>query len=283
MHGLIFVTWEKYLTERFGNALLNSYRAAIGETPATSPLANRIYDDATLLAGVGEAVRLTRLPADTLLREYGRYFMLNGLTSHLCAYLLTQVHSGRELLLVMRDAHAQMRRTPDAITPPLFRYETTSFPRNTFTLVYDSPRQLCAVLLGAIEGAAERYGEQVQVIERTCMKQGAAACRFEVRFFAGSSRLLETPEQWARQEAQQQLANLVLEALPENNGITLAELQAWLYSRRVNPHQLRLSLLLTALHHLQHTGLVATTANQPGDNLSNRHYWRAPTSGEGWG
>ena len=80
-----------------------------------------------------------------------------------------------------------------------------------------------------------------------------------------------------------QLADLVLEALPENNGITLAELQAWLYSRQVSQHQLRLSVLLTALHHLQHTGLVATTANQPGDDLSNRRYWRAPTSGEGWG
>ena len=280
MHGLIFVTWEKYLLERFGSALLNSYRAAIGETPETSPLASRIYDDATLLAGVGEAVRLTHLPADTLLRDYGRYFMLNGLTSHRCAYLLSQVHSGSELLLFMRDAHAQMRRTPDSITPPLFRYETQSLQHNTFSLVYDSPRQLCAVLFGAIEGAAERYGERVQIIERSCMKQAAAACRFEVRFFAGSAQLLETSEQRVRREAQRQLANVVLEALPNNNGVTLAELQTWLYSWQLSSDQLRPSLLLTALHHLQHIGLVATTANQPGDNLSNRRYWRVPTWGE---
>ena len=278
MHGLIFVTWEKYLTERFGNALLNKYRAAIGETPATSPLASHVYDDAMLLAGVGEAVRLTCLPADILLREYGRYFMLNGLTSHRCAYLLTQVHSGRELLLVMRDAHAQMRRTPDAITPPLFQYEPTSSAHNRLTLVYDSPRQLCAVLLGAIEGAAERYGEQVQVIERTCMKQGASACRFELYFYGGSSWFLETPEQRARQNAQQYLANLVLEVLPDNDGVTLAELQTWLDSWQGSPHKMRPSLLLNALHHLQHAGLVATTANQPDDDLMNRRYWRAPTS-----
>src|SRR5690348_1342359 len=97
MHGLIFVTWEKYLAERFGNELLNSYREAIGETAATGPLASRVYDDETLLAGVGAACKLTRLPADILLREYGRYFMVNGLTSHLCAYLLTQVRSARDL------------------------------------------------------------------------------------------------------------------------------------------------------------------------------------------
>src|SRR2546426_6769185 len=77
MHGLIFVTWEKYLSERFGPSLLSQYRAAIGETAATAPLASRVYDDATLLAGVGVAHQLTHLPVDVLLRQFGRYFLLN--------------------------------------------------------------------------------------------------------------------------------------------------------------------------------------------------------------
>src|SRR5437763_9132868 len=101
MHGLIFVTWEKYLAERFGDGLLSRYRSAIGETPASAPLCTHVYSDETMLAGVGAACKLTGLPADTLLREYGRYFMLNGLTRHLCAYLLTRVQSGRDLLLTM--------------------------------------------------------------------------------------------------------------------------------------------------------------------------------------
>lgn len=91
MHGLIFMTWEKYLAERFGRPFLSRYRDAIGETPANVPLANRLYDDATLVAGVSAASQLTHLSVDTLLREYGRYFFLNGLTGHLCTYLLTQV------------------------------------------------------------------------------------------------------------------------------------------------------------------------------------------------
>src|SRR5437588_8165066 len=153
MHGLIFVTWEKYLFERFGSGFLNSYRTTIGE-PRGSPLAIRVYDDATLLAGVGVACQLTHLPADTLLREYGRFFMINGLTRHLCAYLLTQMQSGRDLLLTMRQAHEQMSRTPDGLTPPLFGYEALADNPRRLVLTYDSPRKLCAVLLGAIEGAA---------------------------------------------------------------------------------------------------------------------------------
>ncbi len=56
MHGLIFVTWEKYLAERFGYPLLNKYRDTIGETAATSPLTSRVYDDATLLAAVSRHI-----------------------------------------------------------------------------------------------------------------------------------------------------------------------------------------------------------------------------------
>ena len=122
MHGLVFVTWERYIKERFGSSLLQTYRDAIGETAATSPLANRVYDDATLVAGLQAFSTISKVPANTLLREYGRYFITNGLTRHLCAYLLSRVNNGRDLLLAMRDGHQQMRRTPDGLTPPLFTY-----------------------------------------------------------------------------------------------------------------------------------------------------------------
>lgn len=280
MQGLIFVTWEKYLSERFGDTLLKEYRAAIGETAATSPLASRTYGDDVLLAGVGVASELTTMPLDVLLWEYGRYFMLNGLTSHLCAYLLTKVNSGRDLLLMMRKAHAQMRRLPDGLTPPLFEYQATATSQNRLTLIYDSPRQLCALLWGTIEGAAQRYQQRVQVIEVSCMKHGASVCRFELDFSPPVSRpleIIETPEQIVKRANQQQLAELVLSVLPTDYSLTLADLLEHLRRWEINPQQLRPALVLEALRHLQHAGLVSSTANQPDDNLANRRYWRAPT------
>jgi len=286
MHGLIFVTWEKYLRDRFGDGLLNQYRATLGETAAGSPLVSRLYDDATLLAGVDAAHKLTHMSADTLLWEYGRYFILNGLTSHLCAYLLTQVRSGFDLLLAMRDAHAQMRRVPGGLTPPLFTYEPISTSPREMALIYDSPRHLCAVLWGAIEGSAERYGERVQILERSCMKHRAPICRFELRFSSPVSQplnRLDTPEQIAHHRDQQQLANLVLSVLPGYDGVMLTELRDLLQPWQLRPNQLRPRSLLEAVQHLQHAGLVASTANQPGDDLAHRRYWRAPTSDSGGG
>jgi hypothetical protein len=282
MHGLIFVTWEKYLTERFGSGFLSAYRGAIGEAIANAPLASRLYDDATLLAGVGAASKISGLSADTLLREYGRYFIINGLTSHLCTYVLSQVHSGRDLLLTMRDVHARLRRTEEGLTPPLFNYELSSHP-NEVVLLYDSPRKVCDVLWGAIEGAAERYGEHVHIVEETCMKQGASFCRLIARFSppqASKQRHLQVHAQVTRQQTQKEFAEIVLDFLPEGGrgptgSVTLADLQKiLLMHRQMSAHYLRPAVLLEALQHLQFAGYVASTANQPGDDLTRRRYWR---------
>ena len=275
MHGLIFVTWEGFLAENFGSTFLNTYRAAIGETPQTAPLATRIYDDATLLAGVGAACQLTKLSVDVMLRRYGQYFIMNGLTSYRCAYLLNQVSSGRDLLLMMRKAHGQMRLSPDAMTPPLFEYEVISSTSPKFTIVYESERKLCSLLVGAIEGAAMRYGEQVQLVERSCMKNGSAACRFEV-LFSKSSQQLEIPQQEERRKQKQLFSNQVLAVLPLSNGYTLLEVQQIMQRQgKTSSEYLRPSFILEALQSLLHAGMVASTGSA-GDSMNIRRYWRLP-------
>jgi predicted hydrocarbon binding protein len=260
--------------------MLSDYRKEIGETPAHAPLASRIYDDATLLAGVATASRLAGVPADTLLQEYGRYFIMNGLTSHLCTYVLSQVQSASELLHAMREVHARLRQTHEGVTPPLFRYEAPAHA-NEVRLVYDSDRKLCSVLWGAIEGAAERYGERVRIRELSCMKRGGEVCRFIAEFSGPRSDAPSgqtTPEHLARREQQQQLRRRVLSALPGYetvDGATLSDLRELLLKRGdVDAHQLRPAVLLEALQQLQFAGLVKSSANQAGDNLLHRRYWR---------
>jgi len=114
------------------------------------------------------------------------------------------------------------------------------------------------------------------------MRQGAAECRFELYFVAQSSKSspIETAQQIARRNARQELADLVFSVLPDQDGVTLEDLQRDLQHQQVSPSQLRLSVLLEALQHLQHAGLVASTANQPEDDLYRRRYWRVPTTGK---
>ena len=131
----------------------------------------------------------------------------------------------------------------------------------------------------AIEGAAERYGEQVQIVEQMCMKRGDPICRFELRFTASATGRLETPEQTKHQQAKQQFAQFILALLPDEGGFTLTEVQKAVVLRGMKREWARPALLLEALRHLHHAGLVATSANHTGDDFVNRRYWRAPMAG----
>jgi hypothetical protein len=109
------------------------------------------------------------------------------------------------------------------------------------------------------------------------MKRDYPVCEFEVKFFAVPGRR-DVPEQAEHRLSQQQFADLILSILPKEEGMTLGELQEFLRMRGVSQQQ-RPALILQALLHLHYAGLVASTANRPGDDFINRRYWRAPTSG----
>jgi hypothetical protein len=293
MKGIIFVVWEKYLNDRFGSKFIDTYREQLGETKDQLPISGRTYPDALLVKGLSTASQLSFMTEDRLMVEYGRYFMLNGLVEYLCGYLLAQSWNGYDLLLQMRDAHAQMRRTPDGLEPPLFEYQVLSSDHRHMILTYESGRKLCSLLEGCIIGAAERFGEKVHIHEHTCMKKGAPSCRFEVRFEGESWADHATPvmiEQEKQRLSKQGLSNLILQALSydsrgkmsledlhqavmQNQGSYFPEI----YRKQHTLTSVHVSQVYTALAKLQQVGLVASTVNQPGDTFANRRYWRAPT------
>ena len=276
MHGLVFVTWEKYLQDRFEGSILAQYRERLNLNSSNSPLAVRTYPDELLLKGVATAHEITGVAVDTLLQEYGRYFIVNGLTRHRCAYLLSQSHNGRDLLLAMRDAHEQMGQLPDGLTPPLFGYRLHPRDPQTMALIYDSNRQLCPLLLGAIHGAADYYGEHVEVAETTCMRRGDRVCTFVLKFSGTPTVNAEAPEMQAHRKQQQLFADQIFTLLPEQHGLTLAEIQEQIIQLGFSKQQSRPALILQALTLLHHAGRVASSANEPGDDFSHRRYWRVP-------
>lgn len=280
MLGLIFLTWEKYLAERFGEPLVQRYRGAMGEAAAMALVAGRYYDDALLVKGVETASQLAQIPMDVLLREYGRYYIMNGLTGKLCSYLLTGVHSGRELLLAMRDSHARLRTAFEGATPPAFEYAPSPDPQ-TVVLLYRSERRLCSVLQGSIEGAALRYNEGAQIVERTCMNRGDAVCRFEVRFFPRARTAQDAPPNLEQHQPwQRQLADLILAALPpagNRTGWTLRDIGALLAAKGAHAYYQRPAVLLDAVQQLQFAGLIRSSANEEADTMMNRRYWRLQT------
>ena len=293
MKGIIFVVWEKYLAERFGSKFVENYRTSIGESTDQLPMTSRTYPDAMLVKGIGAASQLSFLPEDRLIFEYGHYFMLNGLVEYLCGYLLAQSWTASDLLLQMRDAHAQMRRTPDGVEPPLFAYEVLSADHNHMILTYDSGRKLCSLLDGCIHGAAERFGEKVSTRELSCMKKGDSLCRFEVLFDGASWAKNATPDVIERETQRlykQGLSNLVLQVLSADAhaSMSLKDVHRAVMQNQIPQlpaghrkvqtiSSIHVSQVYSVIAKLQQVGLIASTVNQADDTFENRRYWRAPT------
>jgi hypothetical protein len=116
------------------------------------------------------------------------------------------------------------------------------------------------------------------------MQRGSSACLLEVRFSGpkADTAPIESLAMQSRRFIQQKIADTVLRVLPlrdgnalHEEGITLQDLEVLLRVRSDLPlEQIRPSVLLGAISHLQHAGLVASTANMPGDVFARRRYWR---------
>ena len=83
-------------------------------------------------------------------------------------------------MTVEEPIHDVIRVTlPDARPPEL---ALTDLGPDGLEIVYTSPRRICAMLRGLVEGTGRVYDETLQVEELECMHHGASACRFLVRF-----------------------------------------------------------------------------------------------------
>lgn len=275
MHGLILVTFEKFVRERFGALYFQRYREIaykLGGVAATRPLIDRVYQDELVVQAVSFVSEDTHVPLTTLLREYGHYFLLNGLTSRICDQILSQVTNARDLLLMMSQAHQQMKQASALLTPPLFGYEMISHDTNEFILIYQNERKLCPILHGAIEGAAHRYQQEVHLVEQTCMLQGAPSCRFHVYF--GPVKREKQPSTTAHYQEHKELEALLLQVLPleKKYALTLPQIMQALQGKHGTP---RLFAIHSLLEQLIIVGYVASSAYE-GDTLTNRVFWQVP-------
>ena len=269
MHGLIFATWEKFLGERYGEVVLSIYRGAIEGTSARIPLATRVYEDEVLVKGITAVAEMTRIAPNVLLREYGRYFISNVFTGHVCSHLLEKVQCARDLLLIMRGAHKQLHHASEEIVPPLFKYEPLT--GSGIRITYDSHRHLCPILWGAIEGAGMRYGEEIAIQELSCMQQGDEDCQFDV-LFLGKCEGSSPSTDGHRSIKQTKVAEAIFHMLPlEGRGLTLCEISNLL---RIRGSDIRPSQVAGIMRQLQNVGLVILSAKQTGDLFYEREYLR---------
>jgi hypothetical protein len=175
VHGLIFASFRDYLVTEHGSDV--AHEVTTGEPQYTL---SEAYPDEQFLALLDRARARTGLDLEELLFEFG---VFTGATTfaRLYSVLYRASATARDFLLTVETPIHDVIRVslPDARPPQL---AVTDLGADGLEIVYTSPRRVCAMLRGLVEGTGRVYGETLDVEEPECMHRGDPACRVLVRF-----------------------------------------------------------------------------------------------------
>lgn len=180
MKGIVFNLLEGVVRREYGedtwDDLLDVARLDGGYTSLGS------YPDEDLGKLVRAAASALGLPADEVIRWFGRQAI--PILADRYPEFFEPHESTRPFLLTLNDIiHPEVRKIYPGANVPTFDCDTSDPHR--LLMGYRSPRRLCALAEGFVEGAAALYRENVRLRQTCCMHRGADKCVIEISFTGG--------------------------------------------------------------------------------------------------
>lgn len=171
MHGIVFTSFRDYLRVCHDNGVVRD--VFNGTVYAMS----EAYDDREFAQLVVTGSERLAMPADELLRDFGRYTGKNVFPRLYPAFYEISAGTTAFLLTIEDRIHELVRATILNARPPELRVVPGG---DGVDIEYTSPRRLCRLLEGLVLGTGEHYGEPVAITEVSCTTRGDDACRFHV-------------------------------------------------------------------------------------------------------
>lgn len=174
MKGIIFNLLEDVITDSLGGAAWDEFLCATGSEGVYASLGS--YPDQDFIKLIDQIALQTGHDRQDVLRDFGEAAF--PLLIERYPNFLSGVRDGRTFLLSLNTTiHSEVRKLYAGAGCPHFRF---AIAPNRLRLGYASPRRLCALAEGMILGAADHFGEIVELHHEECMHKGASACRIEV-------------------------------------------------------------------------------------------------------
>ncbi|MFK8019967.1 MAG: heme NO-binding domain-containing protein [Pseudomonadales bacterium] len=176
MKGIVFSLLNEMVEERFG---LAAWSQLLDDTGLEGIyVATETYEDAELFALVGAAEAATGIPATDLVRAFGEY-MLPHFAANYPVFFEGQTSLKEFLLTVDQVIHVEVRKLLPNAGLPEFGYEDRK--DDELTMIYNSPRKLCALAEGLIAGSAAHFNQRYELKHDVCMHKGDAQCSLELK------------------------------------------------------------------------------------------------------
>ena len=173
MHGTIFAELEKFVGARLGDGAWRTLKTQAGIDPDKTYQVFEIYPDEEVAALVTSASRITGLPAVALLEDFGEFIAPDLLEMYWGA-IAPEWRTLDVIEHTESTIHAVVRIDHRGATPPYLHATRTG--EREVTVVYTSPRKLCAVARGISRGIARHFHETIEIRDVSCMHRGDAEC-----------------------------------------------------------------------------------------------------------
>ena len=179
MKGVINKGIQELVEKRFGAEAWAEVKSLAGcDEPFFS--ISEDYPDALTMALVKAATKVSGLSLETILVEYGKFWVTHTGKDSYPTYYQLMGSTPREFLLNMDRVHKQVTHNMSNAHPPRFTYD--QLPDGRLLMHYQSDRNLCPVLRGLILGVGLYFQQELQVKEIACMKKGDPKCTMEITF-----------------------------------------------------------------------------------------------------
>lgn len=176
MKGIVFNVLEEVVVANYGETVWDNLLEAAGSNGVYTSLAT--YPDDQIMRLVQAASDALGLPAADVVRWFGR----NAIPRFAARYpVFFNAHtSTRPFVLALNTIiHPEVRKIYTGAQCPHFDFQDDA--DGSLLIGYRSPRKLCAIAHGFIEGVADHYHEEVQVDHLNCMHKGDAQCLMRMR------------------------------------------------------------------------------------------------------
>jgi len=177
MKGIIFNLLEEVIGAAHGPAAWADLIDAAGVDGAYTSLGS--YPDAELLRIVETSAAALGMTPAQVLRWFGRSAM--PLLAVRFPHLFANHATARNFVgSVNAIIHPEVRKLySDAICP---HFHFTNRSDGALLIAYQSPRRLCPLVEGFVEGASDHFGEAVTIEHLTCMLDARPLCQIAVRW-----------------------------------------------------------------------------------------------------
>ncbi len=181
MKGVVFDILNEMVEEKFGFEAWEKILELAGLDGIY--VTTETYSDEELFKLVAAAETVCGIPAKDLVKDFGRFMLPSFVKSH--PVFFTGQPTLRDFLLTVdRVIHVEVRKLyPDAGLPTFDYEKGAAEDLSKLTMIYKSPRKLCALSEGLIDGAATYFEEDYSLEHSVCMHNGDDHCELKMRFF----------------------------------------------------------------------------------------------------